>query len=237
MDHKQERRLVINHPFAVRSIISYGLIVYAQDTGRTLIVQRKHSADFLLIIKGLYRPSNLPYMLCGITSAEASILRKCIESKSHFEEVYNLMKMDPNQFPWACIRLNQSKDDIIYILDRIDLSENQLSWFFPKGRLSCNREIPFECAKREFNEEVECPIPDPTYLFDQYITEKVKISNNFVIENLMWLYIVDTEFKITKPKNNDEVEDRIWVTLSECRNFVDNNDIIDVVENLVLEIS
>ena len=68
--------------------------------------------------------------------------------------------------------------------------------FRPKGRLIMSeiKETPYNCAVREFMEEVEVALPPPIFLSDTYLKEKFQSFNGRVIESRLWLYIIEMKW-------------------------------------------
>jgi ADP-ribose pyrophosphatase YjhB (NUDIX family) len=220
------RRLVLDTPFSTRSTISYGLIVYAKDTKRWAIIQRKHSVEFLLFIRGLYRLTYLPLLLSCITKTESDIIEKCLkEGPNFFKSIYlKDLELCPDGLEYALIRMAESRNVVLTLLSKLDLSKNNLKWTWPKGRLhiSSDRETPFDCAKREFTEEVEIILPPPLFISDTYVSENVKTITGRNIESRYWIYIISNEIPMKPPQSHPEVADRNWVDTETCQSLLSN---------------
>lgn len=218
------RRLILDTPFSTRSTISYGLIVYAKDTKRWAIIQRKHSVEFLLFIRGLYRLTYLPLLLSCITKDEAAIIERCLKGGPKvFEHIYlKELELYSKDLEYALIRMAESRIVVSNILIKLDLSENKLKWTWPKGRLhiSADRETPFDCAKREFMEEVEITLPPPLYISDTYVSENVKTITGRNIESRYWIYIIPNEISMNPPNSHPEVANRIWSDTETCKKLI-----------------
>lgn len=223
-------RLIIDTPFSNRTTISNGLIVYANDTKRFALIQRKHSAEFLLFVRGLYRISHLPILLSNITLQEANIINQClINGPEQFTQVFTEINMDVDGLEYGLIRMAESRNVVTKLLKKLDLSYNQLSWSWPKGRLniSSTKETPFECAKREFIEEVEINLPSPLYVSDTYINENIRTITGRNIESRYWIYVIPNEIPMSPPVSHPEVSNRNWFDLPTCRKLVNNNILFD----------
>ena len=215
--NQRKRRLILETPFTSKSIISYGLIVYAIDTQRWALIQRKHSVEFLLFIRGLYRLTHLPLLLSSITSHESTIIKKCIDNgPSFFKDFYlNHLDLDPIGLKYSLIRLAESRTIVTKLLSNIDLTQNQLQWTWPKGRLhisfdnTITRETPFDCAKREFSEEVEITLPPPLFISDTYVSENIQTFTGRNIESRYWIYVISNEIPMSHPSSNPEVSNQI----------------------------
>lgn len=237
-----KHRLILDTPFLSRRIISYGLMVFAQDTKRWLIIQRKHSIEFILFIRGFYRLTYLPLTLTCITSKEANIIQKCIkEGSNSFKKLFiDELNLPSNELSYALIRFNEAAKIVIKIFNNCDLYKNHLRWTWPKGRINIanDRETPFECALREFNEEVEITLPPHVYISNTYITENIKSISGRNIESRYWIYIIPHEILLTPPSpSHPEVANRLWVTTENCYKMIPHNilfkEVIDMVISLV----
>lgn len=225
------RRVILEAPFNNKVITSYGLIVYAKDTQRFAIVQRKHSVEFLLFMRGFYRLSYLPMLLSCITENEASIIKECLSrdflffSKIYLEE----LNLNKDGLFYAYFRIKELESIIFNLLLKLDLSNNQLSWNWPKGRINStnNKESCFDCAKREFIEETEINLPPPLYVSSNYINKITKTFTDRGIESRYWIYIIPNEIEMSQPKHNVEVSNRLWADVKTCKTLVNQNDILD----------
>lgn len=236
--HTHRHRLILDTPFSARSTISYGLIVLAKDTGNWAIIQRKHSVEFLLFFRGLYRLTHLPLILSCITETEASVIEKCLKGgPSVFKDIYiNELELCPDGLEYALIRIAETHNIVLTLLSKLDFSKNYLSWTWPKGRLSYNssdRETPFDCAKREFTEEVEISLPAPLFISDTYVSETVKTITGRNIESRYWIYIIPNEIPMTAPKHHPEVADRIWIDTEKCRTMIRHDDLFKQIIDMV----
>ena len=225
-DNIRKYRLILDTPFSTRSTISYGLIVYAKDTSRWAIIQRKHSVEFLLFIRGLYRLTHLPLLLSCITDSEAQIIKTCLKGGPNIFKIVYLKDLElcSDGLEYAMIRMAESRNIVMNLLSKLDLSKNKLSWTWPKGRLhiASDKETPFNCAKREFTEEVEIELPPPLFISDTYIGENIRTITGRNIESRYWIYIIPNEISMTLPKSHPEVADRVWVDTETCRTMISN---------------
>lgn len=239
---KGRHRLILETPFSVRNTVSYGLIVYAQDTKRWVIVQRKHSVEFLLFMRGLYRLTHLPLLLSHITIDEAHCIQKCLnEGPKIFKEIYlNKLGLSPDELKYALIRMAESRPVVINLLNKLDLTNNTLTWTWPKGRLNypqsdsrLERETPFDCAKREFLEEAEIVLPAPLSISNTYISEIIRTITGRNIESRYWIYIIPNEIALNPPVNHQEVIDRKWVNTEECQKLLHRDELFAQIVQMV----
>ena len=215
---ERKRRLIIESPCTVKNVISYGLIVYALKTERCVIVQRRHSVEFLLFMNGLYRATYLHYLLSFITENEKNVILECLrQNKEFFSKIYLELNLEEKDLEYSYFRMLESKTEVLGIFNNVNLSKNTLKWSWPKGRISHNiKETQVECAKREFLEEVEVELPDTINKLKLVITESMRTLSGINIESRFILYVIKDEFKMVSPLNNSEVSNRDWVDLKTC---------------------
>ena len=226
------RRFVIDAPFSNKSTISYGLIVFAKDTGRWAITQRKHSIEFILYVRGCYRVTHLPFLLCNITQQECDQILNCVLSENYFKEfekLYYSLDMDSRSFSYSFQRFRETRELLPELLCNLDLSENQLQWTWPKGRLDVSDLCPLDCAKREFREEVEIELPEPLFMSSSYFIDTFKSVARRTIESRYWIYVIQREIPMTVPQNNPEVSNRLWADTEFCRSVLCNKQLFDFV--------
>jgi len=219
-DNDNQHRIIVSTPFNLRTVISYGLMVFAKDTKRWVIVRDKHTAEYILIIKGYYRSTFTRFLLSKITVEESKIIKNCLTSTIDvFIDLYlNYLKLEKDGLLYAIIRMAESRNNILKILDDLDISENTLPWAWPKGRMQNYflKETGFECAIREFKEEVEIDLPPSILNSDNYIEENVVTVTGRKLESRFWIYVIPNELELHKPMNNSEVSDRIWADTETC---------------------
>jgi len=232
-----KRRLVLDTPFSTRSTISYGLILYAKDTQRWAIIQRKHSVEFLLFIRGLYRLTHLPLLLSCITQEEADVIKRSIHGgPSIFKQLFlKELELEESGLKYALIRMAESRNVVTNLLSKLDLSQNQLKWTWPKGRLqiSSERETPFACAKREFTEEVELHLPSPLFISDTYVSESVRTITGRNIESRYWIYVIPNEISMIPPNGHPEVSNRQWVSTDTCIQLIQHDSLFRQVSDMI----
>lgn len=239
VDSDTIRRLVISTPFHSKSTISYGLIVFANDTKRWAVIQRKHSAEFLVFMRGLYRLTHLPLLLSCITTNESNLIRECLQIGPNRYRVLFLRELglDGNELNYALVRFAESRAVTMSLLNHLDLSKNVLAWSWPKGRLLVggHRESPLECALREFKEEVEIDLPPPISISGTYIGETVNTITGRNIESRYWVYIIPNEIPIKPNTSHPEVSNRMWANSDHCRELICRDDLFKRAFDMVHE--
>ena len=212
-----DKRSLLSVPFCSRTTRSYGLAVYALDTKKWLLVQRKHTVAFLTIVRGRYRVSNLKLLIPKLTEEEC---QKLYDYINYGYNIFEDIEMSIHSITYAKKRLDKDKHVIIKILNN-NFCYGKLLWTFPKGKREYkifevgSFETSFDCALREFLEEVEIELPEPNKVSINNLYEKIKIDNGYTIEGYYWIYVIDNEISITKPSHHEEVADRKWFNLDE----------------------
>lgn len=195
-------------------------MIHAIDTDRWLIVQRKHSVEFILLLQGKYCYSHLPVLLTRITQEEGQTLNNIIEEKlDYFESYRKSIGIGTYDAPYAYELLIRFRECILRILSNFTLSPAPC-WTWPKGRC-CRGEAPFDCAVREFEEEVELSLPNGTV--GDAITRNFKSLGGNLIEDRCWLYQVDNEFILPRIDNNLEVNQTKWIPTDQLENHFGYN--------------
>lgn len=223
-DDNNLRRVILSTPFTIRPIISYGLMVFAKDTKRWVIVRDKHSPEYILLMKGYYRRTFTKLLLSKLTSEESKkIIFYLTSTVDVFANVYlNELKLAKIGLLFAIVRMAESRNDILEMINDLDVSENTLPWTWPKGRIQSyyHKETNFECAMREFKEEVEIDLPPSILSSDNYIEESTSTLTGRKLESRLWIYVIPNELELSKPINHPEVCERIWVDTETCIKFI-----------------
>jgi ADP-ribose pyrophosphatase YjhB (NUDIX family) len=214
-------RLVVDSPFAARPIVSHGLQIQALNTGRWAIVQRKHSAEYIMLLRGSYRRSHLSVLLPSITQREADRVRAALNNPPVFAEVASdELRMLPSEIEYGYSRLRENHQLITDLLNKFDHTNNTLQWTWPKGQIefsNCStRETPLACALREAAEELEIDLPLPVVTGTTFNSIVSKTPCGRVIEVRSLYYAIPEEIPLEKPHpNHPEVTDRKWVSSDE----------------------
>lgn len=251
-NYESKRRLIINTPFASKHTTNYGLIVYAIDTKSWLLIQPVHTIEFILFIRGIYRPTILPIYLGCITVKEAAIILSCLTDESFFREIYlTKLSLSIDGLDYALIRLHEAQIIVPVLLRNLNLSNNTVSWEFPKGRLQYNcdsglsdkpesqeihRETPLACVRRQFVTITGTDLPQALFISGDYIAEKIKTMNNRIIECRYWIYIVAKQFNISNTITNTDIIAKEWVDTEQCRHRNANNSLFQRVADIVSNI-
>lgn len=188
-------------------------------------------------MRGIYRVSYLPLLLQHITPGEGELIRKALDNPNYFRYIFlSQLQLESEELEYSWVRFQESSNLVSQLLAQIDLSGNTLTWGWPKGRLQNfgEKELPFNCAQREFREEMETTLYPPLYISDNYVTEYIKTLTGRTIESRYWVYVVAEEMPITPPKNHLEVSARRWVARDECVKLINHDNLFYEVEKIVM---
>jgi ADP-ribose pyrophosphatase YjhB (NUDIX family) len=195
-------------------------MVFAKDTKRWVIVRDNHTSEYILLLKGYYRTTFIKLFLSRLTLEELKNIKEILSSTIDvFIDIYlNKLDLEKNGLLYAIVRMAESRKDILKLIDGVDVSNNTLPWSWPKGRIQSYffKETDYQCAIREFKEEVEIDLPPPLLISDNYIEEdNVKLTGRR-LESRFWIYVIPNEIELNKPINHPEVSDRMWADTETC---------------------
>ena len=243
-------RTILSSPFLDRALVSYGIIAYAEDTGRWLLVNRQHSPEFIILIRGSYRFSELDHLLAGLTVKELSKLKGVLGCSLDREQAFAaLFKQtidgSPKDKDWqyAWTRFQESFSYLQQAVQNLTGKEFT-EWLWPKGRLSSNSEMPYRCAIREFSEETGIQIrltgngelklanddssSSVICLNNTPLIESFRGTNGRIYETRCWVIVFSKEIPVTnivESNRPSEIGARKWVSEEETRELLQPNKI------------
>jgi len=104
--HSFPGRTIIKSPFGVSLRVSYGIIVFVWKTRKWLLVKRAYTTNFLKIVEGSYRNSELKETLGGLTLPEMKSLKNLSQNSFKFNAMFKTV------FP------NRSLEELVYSKER-----------------------------------------------------------------------------------------------------------------------
>lgn len=151
--HTFPSRTIIQSPFQKPIALNYGIIAFAWDTRKWMLVQASYTCEFLRILEGLYRNAELPRLLKHITIQELASLQKLSKSCFHFNALFHRV------FP------HKSTEELVYAKERFlsngmiflhyEIHRDQaasIRWRFPYSSPLDSRENSVDCALRAFKD-------------------------------------------------------------------------------------
>jgi 8-oxo-dGTP pyrophosphatase MutT (NUDIX family) len=214
-------RYIIKRSPINRVLNSHGCIVFygKGDDRRWLIVQRRISIEFALLVSGDYRKSDIPKYISGVTSDEKILLLKAVDDKMSFETLYTYAVYPIKKVYDSKRRFSDHKHVIRYFLIRQDIHK-ECEFYWPKGKAEyC--ETSLQSAKRETMEETGVDITDGNIIFYYPIKDSFVGINNLIYNVNLWL--VEFEKKpdtfISSPY---EISNVAWVSDLELEKYMPN---------------
>jgi ADP-ribose pyrophosphatase YjhB (NUDIX family) len=226
-------RIVLETPFEAKALVACGLAVFAVSSKRCLLVQRKHSVEYILLLKGNYRPSYIYRLLEGCRSSERDKIKlMLIEGESEYIREYDNTFQKHNYSGWSMLSTySQLILRLINYLGNLEL-ESELQWTFPKGGIKYKevnndliRESPLICAKREFKEETGIALPANILFLPHATTVKQYSYAGKVVETLYWKCMIADEFAVNPDPNSKEVSNCAWLSWEEIINKISEDNI------------
>lgn len=198
-----------------------------------LMINRKHSLNYIEIIRGKYDIDNLHYLINSInyiTKNEKNLLltkdfdylwselwnNKFI--KNGYDNEFEKSKDKFNKLTNGILFNNFINIDFNYIINKCKFDFIDTEWEFPKGRKNTN-ENDLDCAIREFYEETNIDIHNIQPLSFDKIDEVFMGTNYSKYKNIYYLYDIIDDKIIDKKKNKFqklEINDVKWLNINEC---------------------
>lgn len=73
-------RRIISSPFFEKPLRSYGIVAYCEETKKWLLVQRQHTPEFIITMRGSYRCSDIPRLVAGYSNLEFEKIQALLQS-------------------------------------------------------------------------------------------------------------------------------------------------------------
>ena len=219
-------RVIKKTPFANYIPQTFGLIVRAADTGKWLLIQRRHSIGLLSVLKGNFSLSNLPILFKSMTAHEVSMLSRGYQTRDTFIDLLTEVYRDTNHryvdLTWS--RLESGRELITKLIDKYRNTTVQLQWLWSKGfkRNSCYKEESMAAAMREFKEESGIRDVGPHMVsFDSISYEQAGLMGQ-TYTTRCWVMIVANELSLPPVTEKEiEVADRAWFSDDEVLERLD----------------
>lgn len=226
--------------FSGKSITSYGCILRSlEKEPKYLLVKRKHSVDYIDLVRGGWTISNIPLLLTNITQKERQKLFL------PFDSIWTDLIEQPTEgsnYEYAKSRFSLISPYMSSLLEKIpSCSDSETNmWQFPKGRIdyvNCFGEQPIKCAIREFKEETYgYDLKDSRMLSNRVYFEEYTGTNSKKYRSEYFVFLTDEAKKIEDPINkNAEMDVVRWMTLSDTKLYL-NTRKISLIEKIEVDL-
>ena len=212
------RRVIITSSHREKKINSYGILAYAKDTNRWLLIQCNYNPGLTYILYGAYRPAYIQTILLNLQLEEINSIKDIVNCENYdqgldlFTEYFKKHFLNEPTSSYAYDRLLDLKDEILEFSTESNLISSPYG--VPKGR-SRYKEEPFKAACREFKEETGIEISSASHVLDGTVyIENPGISGRRY--NIMcWVCIFETQPPLDdfEVYDTDEIRSREWVKL------------------------
>lgn len=210
-------RIILSSSFQPKRHQSFGIMLYCISSDEWLLVRSKFSYAFNLIMSGMYRKSDLPYIVNQMNQSEMDIIKDLVNGTKHWNDVYvgNYAMMTQERF-------QQIKHTIRQMLVTV-ATKNSVDWTFPKGRME-SKESPWECAHREFCEEAGFDISTTSAVLvnETPFHEHYTSFDHDVYETTCWFYIIKEKPEVIPPVG-DEIEERRWFPTEQAMSILSSS--------------
>lgn len=208
--HTFPSRTIIQSPFQKPIALNYGIVAFAWDTRRWMLVQASYTCEFLRILGGTYRNAELPRLLKHITIQELASLQKLSKSSFHFNALFCKV------FPHKGI------EELVYAKERFlsngmiflhyDICRDQpasIKWQFPYSSPLGSRENSVDCALRAFKDYTGLDITHREKSFlgrDPFCEKAPNIHEGQRSEIRYWLviYMAEPRLRSNRPFKSQE---------------------------------
>lgn len=220
---KVRRPNIYNKQPMYQPIRSFGIILYKheEDKHKYLMIRRKHTLGFIVLIRGkyiLYNETQLKTEVDRLTVYEKNlILNNTFDENWEYLWIGQYHQKYNKEKHFANSKYNTHIDKIKELIGSSSTNWEEPEWEFPKGRLHIGEDM-LNGAMREFTEETNIPQSDIRIIGNLYpFNEEYISSNDKIYKNTYYLakYISNTDCNL----NNfqiEEVSKMEWMDESEC---------------------
>jgi 8-oxo-dGTP pyrophosphatase MutT (NUDIX family) len=214
--------------FNYKRINNIKKIKYYEDKIKFLIIEKKHSLNYIEFIRGLYEVNDidkLTKMFKLMSNKEINMIREKDFSKlwlklwnktakkKIYQKEYNNSKEKFNE-----LVDNKILDELLTIKSQFDSPE----WELPKGRRNLNEKI-IDCAIREVQEETSLDNTNYNIINITNNFQDIFIgTNNILYKHIYYLSILNDNCILDKKmiKGNKEVSDLKFVKITDIKKYI-----------------
>jgi len=228
--HSFPGRIITKSPFEASNKTSYGIVVFVWQTRKWLLVKRAYTTNFLRIVEGSYRNSELKDVLSGVTLPELTSLQTLSHTSFKFNAMFKTV------FP------DKTLEELVYSKERFlascevirnfspsNLHDKSSAWQFPCMESGENDENPTDIALRALKVQagLEVSHKEKSFLGRDPFSKR-EIVGSFLgggADCRYWLVVYMEEPKIEE-KGGFAVR---WGSTSELK------DVLDIPERMILK--
>ena len=204
------------NPHRQRHITSFGIVAYCAVTDRFLLVQPRYTANYLTLLRGAYRRTNLRRLVTGMCMDELKMIRRVIFRQVSIYDLLHIVAPGVDH-DYVAMRFENHESDILRLINEAQNAPETLehpNWLFPKGRPN-RHEAPYDTALREFTEEtgvnMELEALNTNPIIGYYVAD-----NDFIYESRYWVIECPAELELPGKFRSSEILARAWVDRGEC---------------------
>ena len=217
-------------------------IDYYRDKINILIIEKKHSLNYIEFIRGIYNVNDMTKLtkmfklmsnneINMIKEKDFSKLWNNLWNKTAKKKIYHKEYMQSIDKFNKLIKTNKL-DELLLIKSKFETPE----WEFPKGRKNIN-EKNLDCAIREIKEETTLDKSSYTIINLVNCFQDIFIGTNDILyKHIYYLSILNNNIEISNNKENKEVNDIKFVTIDNISNYIRyyNKSKIDLINKIFL---
>ncbi|AYV86285.1 MAG: hypothetical protein Solumvirus3_21 [Solumvirus sp.] len=213
-------RHVISIGNKVPPVNSYGLIPHNVTTNKWLLVQRRYSPSFFILIQGNYRDADLVILLNELTIMELETIKMMVTNPKTIPEI--LYRFNGGANTQYC-EIRFASENIKKLINTVK-GQADGEWLFPSGRPSGEDKSVYETAIREYHEEggINPQFFNIKNLIPEEIIEKIETA---IIRNHRhyYPYIIYGDDPISSLKDDPEIIQAKWVSEIEASMLLNPN--------------
>lgn len=208
-------RLIIRRTPSRKTRVSYGAIVCCDNSW--LMVRRRVSIEFSIIVNGKYKKSELKNLIKKISLKERNMLDKTIHNEMSFTELFKYVNHYIKNLDHALFCFGLFREILLSLINTECCKGTEYYW--PKGRSENINETNMETCIRETLEETGVDISKGKLADIIPIVDRFIGYNNIIYENYFWVFVIDKK-KETCIKSVDEISEAIWVTSEKVPDYI-----------------
>lgn len=211
---------IYNNPHRRRHILSFGIIPYCRSTRKFLMIQRRYSPNYLTMLRGSYRRSNLPRLIRGMCHSELCMIRRVVYRQINMFELLSIVVPNTDH-DYSAMRFENHESDILQLINlyqSTNHTRDDPEWLFPKGKPE-RQEDGFNAASREFEEETGIDSSRLVILSSSPIISYYQADNDFIYETQYWTTVFSRTPDMPDRFQSYEVMARKWFDQSEISTF------------------